>query len=86
MTWAPKHASNWKLLAAIVAIVFLAASLMPDWIERACGTPPTNTTLLRRQAVGPTKRPRAYVRGGRLRSGAKRRAHGLGGRFGRVIA
>ena len=85
MTWAPKHASNWKLLAAIVAIVFLAASLMPDWIERACGTPqPTQRCSEDKQSVrqkGPRVRP-----GGRLRSGAKRRAHGLGGRFGRVIA
>ena len=43
MTWAPKNPFTWKLLAAIVAIVFLAASLIiPDWIERTTGVEPDN--------------------------------------------
>lgn len=43
MTWAPKNPFTLKLLAAIVAMVFLAASsLIPDWIERTTGFEPDN--------------------------------------------
>ena len=41
MTWAPKIRFTLELLAAIVAIVFLVASLIsPDWIERTTGFAP----------------------------------------------
>ena len=41
MTWAPRIRFTLELLTAIVAIVFLAASLIsPDWIERTTGFAP----------------------------------------------
>jgi hypothetical protein len=41
MTWAPKIRFTLELLTAIVAIVFLVASLIsPDWIERTTGFAP----------------------------------------------
>jgi hypothetical protein len=41
MTWAPKVRFTLELLTAIVAIVFLVASLIsPDWIERTTGFAP----------------------------------------------
>jgi hypothetical protein len=43
MTWAPKIRFTLELLTAIVAIVFLVASLIsPDWIERTTGFSPDN--------------------------------------------
>ena len=41
MTWAPKIRFTLELLTAVVAIVFLVASLIsPDWIERTTGFAP----------------------------------------------
>jgi hypothetical protein len=43
MTWAPKIRFTLELLTAVVAIVFLPASLIsPDWIERTTGFAPDN--------------------------------------------
>jgi hypothetical protein len=43
MSWSPKNRFTLKLFAAIVAMVFLAASLIsPDWIERTTGFEPDN--------------------------------------------
>jgi hypothetical protein len=43
MTWVPKILFTLELLIAIVAIVFLVASLIsPDWIERTTGLAPDN--------------------------------------------